>query len=212
MDELNHWADVAAARTLQAHPDQRPITVAAGITPSGVVHIGNFREVMTVDLVARALRDRGVEVRFLYSWDDFDAFRKVPADALEREPPSVSSAAASGDGLIRKRRHDSYACTTSPRSRPAFAPLGIRLEFICQSRAYRVPGRYAEASRNLRADPRRDHPRHPQRRARAQRRALAASTTCCRCRPLRLRPRRSRSSPTTAPGAQYAMQLLRARG
>jgi lysyl-tRNA synthetase class I len=59
MDELNHWADVAAARTLQAHPDQRPITVAAGITPSGVVHIGNFREVMTVDLVARALRDRG---------------------------------------------------------------------------------------------------------------------------------------------------------
>ena len=56
---LNHWADQAAAKTLAAHPNAQVITVAAGITPSGVVHVGNFREVMTVDLVARALRDRG---------------------------------------------------------------------------------------------------------------------------------------------------------
>ena len=56
-------------------------TCAAGITPSGTVHIGNFREIITVDLVVRALRDalgdRGA-VRFLYSWDDYDVFRRVP--------------------------------------------------------------------------------------------------------------------------------------
>ena len=33
------------------------IVAAAGITPSGVVHIGNFREVITVDLVVRASFD-----------------------------------------------------------------------------------------------------------------------------------------------------------
>ena len=86
---FSHWADIAARKVLVAHPrekgDDRPIVCAAGITPSGVVHIGNFREVMTVDLVARALRDQGIAVRFIYSWDDFDVFRKVPKDAPQQE-------------------------------------------------------------------------------------------------------------------------------
>jgi lysyl-tRNA synthetase class 1 len=42
------------------------------------VHIGNFREIISVDLVVRALRDLGKKVRFIYSWDDYDVFRKVP--------------------------------------------------------------------------------------------------------------------------------------
>ena len=62
---FSHWADVAARRTIQAHPESKRFTCAAGITPSGVVHIGNFREVITVELVARALRDAGVEARFI---------------------------------------------------------------------------------------------------------------------------------------------------
>ncbi len=146
MDELNHWADVAAARTLQAHPDQRPITVAAGITPSGVVHIGNFREVMTVDLVARALRDRGVEVRFLYSWDDFDVFRKVPADAPERERLERELGRSIADVPDPWGEHDSYASHHIAAFEASLAPLGIRPEFIRQSRAYRA-GRYAEGIR-----------------------------------------------------------------
>src|SRR5262245_38242147 len=80
-ERLNHGADQGAARVLRAHPGVDTFVVAAGITPSGVVHIGNFRELITVDLVARALRDRGAKVRFIFSWDDFDVFRKVPADA-----------------------------------------------------------------------------------------------------------------------------------
>ncbi len=53
-------------------------TVASGITPSGTVHIGNFREVISVDLVARALKDSGSQVRFIYSWDNYDDFAKFP--------------------------------------------------------------------------------------------------------------------------------------
>ncbi|UEC42552.1 MAG: hypothetical protein METHAR1v1_690005, partial [Methanothrix sp.] len=57
-----HWADVAAEK-LASHGPQ---TVATGITPSGQIHLGNMREVMTADAVYRALLDRGVGARLIY--------------------------------------------------------------------------------------------------------------------------------------------------
>jgi lysyl-tRNA synthetase class 1 len=80
-----HWADQAAARVIATCGEQDVYTVASGITPSGTVHIGNFREVITVDLVARALRSAGKKVRFIYSWDDFDTLRKVPKNLPNQE-------------------------------------------------------------------------------------------------------------------------------
>ncbi len=80
-----HWADHAAKRVVAAWGPRESYTVASGITPSGTVHIGNFREVITVDLVARSLRDLGYKVRFIYSWDDFDTFRKVPKNLPQQE-------------------------------------------------------------------------------------------------------------------------------
>lgn len=73
-----HWADIAAIKILKSREEKKSYVLASGITPSGKVHIGNFREVITVDLVARALKDLGKDVRFIYSWDNFDTFRKVP--------------------------------------------------------------------------------------------------------------------------------------
>ena len=74
----SHWADIAATRIVHQRGEKDSYTVASGITPSGKVHVGNFREVVTVDLVARALKDLNKKVRFIYSWDNFDTFRKVP--------------------------------------------------------------------------------------------------------------------------------------
>lgn len=84
-----HWADIAAFKLLRRRSSsgkEGPITVSSGITPSGTVHMGNFREVFTAHLVARALRSLGKEVRFLYSWDNFDAFRKVPKNFPAHSP------------------------------------------------------------------------------------------------------------------------------
>ena len=145
-DDHLHWADVAAAKTVQAHPGLERITVAAGITPSGVVHIGNFREVMTVDLVARALRDRGLDVRFVYSWDDFDVFRKVPADAPQPDLLQSQLGRSIADVPDPWGEHDCYASHHIAAFEASIAPLGIRPEFIRQSRAYRA-GRYAEGIR-----------------------------------------------------------------
>ena len=68
-----HWADVVALSLL----DKGPQTVASGITPSGHIHIGNMREVVTADAIYRALLDRGVNARLLYIADTYDPLRRV---------------------------------------------------------------------------------------------------------------------------------------
>ena len=77
--ESMFWADQIARRVVEKRGEKKRYTCAAGITPSGTIHIGNFREMITTDIVLRALRDLGKNVRYVYSWDDFDRLRKVPA-------------------------------------------------------------------------------------------------------------------------------------
>lgn len=72
------WADKIADKIIKVKKGKEILVCASGITPSGNVHIGNFREVITTDLVVKALQDKGKKVRFIYSWDDYDRFRKVP--------------------------------------------------------------------------------------------------------------------------------------
>ncbi len=75
-----YWADGIAEYLIQKYPNKQKFVCASGISPSGPIHFGNFREVITTFAVVKALQDRGKQAEFLYSWDDFDRFRKVPAD------------------------------------------------------------------------------------------------------------------------------------
>ena len=143
---FSHWADHAASRTIAAHPDAEVYTVAAGITPSGVVHIGNFREIITVDLVARALRARGKQVRFIYSWDDFDVFRKVPKGMPQQDMLADNLRRSIADVPDPHGEHDSYASHNIARLERSIEPLGIDCEFIRQSKRYRA-GDYAAGIR-----------------------------------------------------------------
>lgn len=72
--ETIHWADVIAQNVLSRGNKH---TVASGITPSGPIHIGNMREVVTADAVYKALVDKGADVRLIYIADTFDPLRKV---------------------------------------------------------------------------------------------------------------------------------------
>ncbi len=80
-----HWADEAADAALASG---RPVVVSSGISPSGEIHIGNMREVLTADAVFRAVRERGVAARFNYVCDNFDPLRRVYPflDAAVYEP------------------------------------------------------------------------------------------------------------------------------
>jgi lysyl-tRNA synthetase class 1 len=77
------WAVAAAEAILKETPDENLYTAAAGISPSGVVHFGNFRDIVTAHLVRNALIEKGKSARLIFSWDNFDRFRKVPAGVPE---------------------------------------------------------------------------------------------------------------------------------
>ncbi len=66
-----HWADAFVKDMAEKQ------TVSTGISPSGHIHVGNMREILTGYFFHRALKDRGVESRFIYLCDDIDPLRKV---------------------------------------------------------------------------------------------------------------------------------------
>ncbi|MET1076149.1 MAG: lysine--tRNA ligase, partial [Umezawaea sp.] len=76
-DWVSRFADDVIAEAERRAPG-KPIVCASGLSPSGPVHLGNLREVMTPHLVVDEIRRRGHDVVHLLSWDDFDRFRKVP--------------------------------------------------------------------------------------------------------------------------------------
>jgi lysyl-tRNA synthetase class 1 len=77
-DWVGRFADEVIASAQDRAPG-RPIVCASGLSPSGPIHLGNLREVMTPHLVADEIRRRGEDVEHILSWDDYDRFRKVPA-------------------------------------------------------------------------------------------------------------------------------------
>jgi lysyl-tRNA synthetase class 1 len=79
-DSPTDWVTRAADDAVRHAGDEKRVTVSSGISPSGPVHLGNLREFLTVHFVADELRRRGVEVRHLHVWDDYDRFRKVPRE------------------------------------------------------------------------------------------------------------------------------------
>lgn len=75
---VSRFADEVIEESERRAPG-KPVVVASGLSPSGPIHLGNLREVMTPHLVADEIRRRGHQVRHLISWDDYDRYRKVPA-------------------------------------------------------------------------------------------------------------------------------------
>ena len=71
------WADVVADRILDRNPEE-PIVIKGGISPSGVPHFGNMNEIVRGYFVAAVLRERGYDVRQVFTSDDRDPLRKLP--------------------------------------------------------------------------------------------------------------------------------------
>jgi len=69
-----HWADAVARKLAEREGRQE---ISTGISPSGPIHVGNLREVMTADVLYRALRDLGREAGFHFVADNFDPLRRV---------------------------------------------------------------------------------------------------------------------------------------
>ncbi len=135
--KMYHWTDFTAEKVIREKGDKGSYTVASGITPSGVVHIGNFREIMTVELVKRALEKRGKKVRFIYSWDDYDVFRKVPKGMPQQEMLQGQLRRPIVDVPDPHGKEESYARYHEKQIEEAVKLVGIDPEFIYQSKRYR---------------------------------------------------------------------------
>jgi lysyl-tRNA synthetase, class I len=138
-----HWADQTAKNIIREKGDKDKYTIAAGITPSGTIHIGNFREVITIDLINRALKSINKEVRFIYSWDDYDVFRKVPKNMPQQDmlktylrKPITSIPDPFG-------KEENYARHNELEFEKELPKMGISPEFIQQSKQYKE-SKYAE--------------------------------------------------------------------
>lgn len=137
MEKSIHWADINADKVVRERGPKEQYVCASGITPSGTVHVGNFREIISVDLVVRALRETGHTVRFIYSWDDYDVFRKVPAnlpdgDRFEeylRKPITLVPDPAG--------QESSYARANEIQIENLLHKVGIDPEYIYQAEQYR---------------------------------------------------------------------------
>ncbi|MFC7221280.1 lysine--tRNA ligase [Streptomyces polyrhachis] len=147
-DWVSRFADeviAEAERRAQGKPVEK-IVCASGISPSGPVHLGNLREVMTPHLVADEIKRRGLPCEHLISWDDYDRFRKVPqgvpgVDASWSEhigKPLTSVPDPCGDGT-----HASWAEHFKEPLVAALGELGIDFRGISQTEMY-TAGAYRE--------------------------------------------------------------------
>ncbi len=144
-DWVSRFADEVIEESERRAPG-KPVVVASGLSPSGPIHLGNLREVMTPHLVADEIRRRGHQVRHLISWDDYDRYRKVPQGiagvdkkAWEEHigKPLTSVPAPAGSSHANWAEHFKAAMTES------LAELGVEFDGISQTEQY-ASGVYRE--------------------------------------------------------------------
>ena len=143
-----HWTEITAENIIRVKGDKKRYTVAAGITPSGTIHIGNFRETITVDLIKRALEKKGKEVRFIYSWDNYDVFRKVPKNMPKQEELETYLRKPIIDTPDTFGCHKSYAEHNQVAVEEDLPRVGVFPEFLYQAEKYRS-GEYAHEIKNV---------------------------------------------------------------
>ncbi|MEH7515895.1 lysine--tRNA ligase, partial [Gottfriedia acidiceleris] len=134
-----HWAYKIANELIEKYPNKETYVCASGISPSGSVHIGNFREIITTYFVVKALNNLGKKTRFIFSWDDFDRFRKVPNNidpSFHRYIGKSYSNIPDPFGC-----HSTFAEHFEKEFENSLSELGIEVEFIYQSQEYKS-GRY----------------------------------------------------------------------
>ncbi len=136
-----YWADEIAEQVIAKYRDAEVYTCASGISPSGEVHMGNLREVVTSWFVVKALRDRGKKARFIFSWDNYDGLRKVPADQNQEFVKYVKTPL---DKIPDPYEcHESWARHFQAPFVAALKELGIELEHLYQAEKYQS-GAYAD--------------------------------------------------------------------
>jgi lysyl-tRNA synthetase class 1 len=141
------WAEKIADQIIERRPDKEEYVCAAGISPSGSIHIGNFRDIATSLMVVKALQKRGKKAKLLFSWDEYDRMRKVPKNVQAVDPdgefekyigcPYVDVPNPFDDGSAN------YAEYFEKEFEESIKPFELNMDFKHQAKMYR-DGKYTD--------------------------------------------------------------------
>jgi lysyl-tRNA synthetase class 1 len=70
-----HWAEAEAIKLLKRSEEKQ--VLATAITPSGPIHLGNLREVLTADVILKELNKKNQTSELIFIEDNWDPLRKV---------------------------------------------------------------------------------------------------------------------------------------
>lgn len=145
------WADEIVEKLFKF---KKPVYLVSDYkTPSGKIHIGALRGVIIHDIISRALKEKGLQAKFCYGFDDFDAMDSLPIDLpisykkylgmpLSKIPspekPVRRSSKSEGGGL------KNYSQFYAHEFKAVFAKLGVMPEILWTSELYKS-GKFNQA-------------------------------------------------------------------
>ncbi len=149
LDSEKHafWAD-AVADVVEERSDEEPIVIKGGVSPSGVPHIGHANEILRCYIVAEVLRDRGHEVRQVFTADDRDRLRSIPRQLADLDGNLVGlgevDAGALGRNLGKPYTDipdpfgccDSYGAHFTELLKREIDHLGVEVDFVSNTELY----------------------------------------------------------------------------
>lgn len=141
------WAENIAKQIIARRPDKEEYVCAAGISPSGSIHIGNFRDIATSYFVVQALRGLGKKAKLLFSWDEYDRLRKIPVnvsavrDDMEQYVGKPYCDVPNPFG--NERDSATYAEYFEKEFMESIGAFGIEMDYRYQSQMYRS-GKYTD--------------------------------------------------------------------
>jgi lysyl-tRNA synthetase class 1 len=159
VDHHAFWADDVADQILSRDPTD-PIVIKGGVSPSGVPHLGHFNEIMRGYFVAEVLRERGHEVRQVFTSDDKDALRKLPRKLADSDWNVVGlgdvDAGALGRNLGKPYtdipdpfgESDSYGAHFGDLLNRSADLIGVPIEMVSNTQMY-AEGEFDEAVRHV---------------------------------------------------------------
>ncbi|MBR1970026.1 MAG: lysine--tRNA ligase [Clostridia bacterium] len=142
-----HWSEEIAKRIIERNPNKEEYVCAAGISPSGSIHIGNFRDIATSYFVVRALRKMGKKAKLLFSWDEFDRLRKVPVNVAKIDNDMEKYIGCPyvdvKNPFTDKPEIKTYAEYFEKEFEESIVKFGIEMDYRHQAEMYRS-GKYVE--------------------------------------------------------------------
>ena len=145
-----HWAYEYAEKLKNRKKEdgKDSIVVAAGTSPSGTVHIGNFRDIVTAYFIVKALKEQGEDAKLLFSWDDYDKFRKVPKNIPDEKIEFYQEQIGKTYSQIPSPFGDdcSYAKHFEEEYKRALEKVGVIPDIIRYQTEEYQSGRYADST------------------------------------------------------------------